>query len=168
MKKHFVLLLFLFVSFSGYANNRDSYNSKYRVVTNNFFDNWFATFNMTGKSFYSDEENNLPSDVSKGLFEGYRTNIGLSLSLGKWFSQDIGLRTKLSGFWGKNVISDNASTNAIKYWNLQEQILLNLSNIIWGYDENRRLNIIPYGGVGVLRNCTDTEEAHGVSVGVVW
>jgi outer membrane protein OmpA-like peptidoglycan-associated protein len=55
---------------------------------------------------------------------------------------------------GKSVISTNADVNKIKYWNLQEQALLNLSNLLCGYNENRVWNFIPYFGVGVARNCS--------------
>ena len=140
---------------------------KYQVFTNGFWNNWFLSANITGKSFYSDEENDITPKISGNPFKSFRTNIGISLSVGKWFTPGIGLRTKVSGFWGKNVLSDDAGSNAIKYWNIQEQILFNLNNLIKGYNEKRLWNISPYAGVGLLRNCSDNEFAHGASVGVI-
>lgn len=55
---------------------------------------------------------------------------------------------------GKSVISTNADANKIKYWNLQEQALLNLSNLLCGYNPTRVWNFIPYFGVGLARNCS--------------
>ena len=145
----------------------DFSSSKYQVFTNGFWSNWFLSANISGKSFYSDEENDITPKVSGSPFSSFRTNIGISVSVGKWFTPGIGLRTKVTGIWGKNVLSDDAATNAIKYWNIQEQLLFNLNNLIKGYNEKRLWNIIPYMGVGLLRNCSDNEFAHGASVGVI-
>ena len=151
----------------GYADDGSTKSSK-QVITNGFWDNWFVSANLTGKSFYSDEEvTELKSKLSGNPFNSFRTSLGFSASIGKWFNQDLGLRTKFTGLWGKNVISDNSSTNAIKYWNIQEQVLFNIHNLLFGYKDNRLWNLIPYAGVGVLRNCSDNQYAHGLSVGLM-
>jgi outer membrane protein OmpA-like peptidoglycan-associated protein len=51
-------------------------------------------------------------------------------------------------------LTTNADVNKIKYWNLQEQALLNLSDLLCGYNETRVWNFIPYFGVGIARNCS--------------
>ena len=165
MKKSLLTLFAIGISLLTYADGETTKTSK-QVVTNGFWDNWFVSINMAGKSFYSDEEE-LKSELSSNPFKSFRTNFGFSTSVGKWFSQDIGLRTKFTGLWGKNVISDNSNTNAIIYWNLQEQVLFNIHNLLLGYKENRVWNLIPYAGVGVMRNCSDNQYAHGLSVGLV-
>ena len=140
---------------------------KYRVFTNGFWNNWFLSANLSGKSFYSNEENDLSPKISGSPFRNFRTNLGLSASVGKWFTPGIGLRTKLTGFWGKHILSDDANMNAIRYWNIQEQVLFNLNNIFAGYNENRVWAITAYAGVGLLRNCSDNEYAHGATIGLM-
>jgi outer membrane protein OmpA-like peptidoglycan-associated protein len=89
------------------------------------------------------------------------------VSIGKWFTPGLGLRTKVNGIWGRSVLTDDASKNAMKYWNAQEQVLFNLSNLFCGYNETRVWNIIPYVGAGIMRNCSLNEYAHGYSAGLL-
>jgi len=79
----------------------------------------------------------------------------------------LGLRTKATGIWGRNVQSEDASNNAIKFMNVQEQVLFNLSNLFCGYNETRVWNLIPYAGVGVIRNFDDNLNGHAGSLGLL-
>ena len=105
-------------------------DEKHSVSTNSFWANWFVQANAVGTSFWGSQENTAVK-FSK-MFKGYRTNLGFSLALGKWFTPGIGLRTKFNGVWGRTIISEDKSINASKYWTLQEQVLFNLSNLLMG------------------------------------
>ena len=139
--------------------------SQQGVFTNSFADNWETSFGLEGLSFYSSKEEGL--GLSKSPFKSYRANFGASATIGKWFTPEIGLRTKASGYWGKAVIGTTPEENAIKFFAIQEQAMFNLFNIIQGYNPTRKWNIIPYGGVGFIRNCTHNENSIGAGFGIV-
>jgi len=164
MKKFLMVLALASVSVAGMAQE-ETPTLKYSVATNSFWSNWFVSADVMYGAFYSNEEKG--NDFKKSPFTDYRRNLGLSVAVGKWFTPGLGLRTKLQGIWGKHVLTDNADDNAIKFWNIQEQVLFNLSNLFCGYSETRVWNLIPYVGVGVLRNCSANEYTHGGSIGLL-
>lgn len=138
---------------------------KHSVVTNSFWANWFVQGNLTASSFWGSQENR--AFKLGDMFKGYRSNIGLSLALGKWFTPGMGLRTKLNGFWGRSVISEDKELNANKYWTLQEQALFNISNMLKGYNEKRLWDCIPYVGAGIGRSMSYNTYAMGFSIGLL-
>lgn len=172
MKKFLMVLALASVSVAGMAQE-ETPELKYSVATNSFWSNWFVSANLMYGAFYSNEEKGV--DISKSPLKDFRRNLGFSVAVGKWFTPGLGLRTKFQGIWGKHVIPDGSATpvftnvdnNAIKFWNLQEQVLFNLSNLFCGYSETRVWNLIPYAGVGVLRNCSANEYTHGASLGIL-
>jgi outer membrane protein OmpA-like peptidoglycan-associated protein len=125
---------------------------KYSVATNSFWQNWFVQVNASWNAFYSNEEKG--ADFAKGPFKDFRSAPGFSVAVGKWFTPGLGLRTKFAAMNGRSVISENKDINDIKFWNLQEQALFNLSNMLCGYSDTRVWNFIPYAGVGITRNCS--------------
>lgn len=135
---------------------------KHSVATNTFWSNWFVQAQVAGSSFYGDHSN-----VPSGLMKDFRTNLGASVALGKWFTPGLGLRTKLNGFWGRSAYTEDKSLNAMKYWTLQEQALFNLSNMLYGYNSMRTWNFIPYIGGGVARNMSCNTYAMGLTVGLL-
>lgn len=139
--------------------------TKKGVFTNRFADNWELSFGMEGLSFYSSKEEGL--GLSKSPFKPYRANFGAAATIGKWFTPEIGLRTKASGYWGKAVIGTTPEENAIKFFSIQEHAMFNLINILSGYNPNRIWDVIPYGGVGFIRNCTHNENSIGAGIGIV-
>ena len=150
MRKFLIVLALASVSLTGMAQEEPSL--KYSVATNSFWSNWFIQGNFAYSAFYSNEEKH--EGFSKSPLKDFRRGLGFSVAIGKWFTPGIGLRTKFNAMDGKSVISTNADANKIKYWNLQEQALLNLSNLLCGYNPTRVWNFIPYAGVGVARNCS--------------
>ena len=138
---------------------------KHSVATNSFWANWFVQANVVGSSFWGSQEQQ--SFKFSKMTKDYRTNLGFSIALGKWFTPGLGLRTKFNGVWGRSVISEDKSLNASKYWTLQEQALFNLSNMLMGYNEQRVWNFIPYAGGGVGRNMSYGCYALGFSVGLL-
>ena len=162
-----ILLLFAFVCAitSVLAQDDAIATKKHSVVTNSFWANWFVQGNIAASSFWGSQENSAFKFSS--MFKGYRTNLGISIALGKWFTPGMGLRTKLNGFWGRSVISEDKELNASKYWTLQEQALFNLSNMFKGYNEERLWDCIPYLGAGIGRNMSYSSYAMGFSAGLL-
>lgn len=162
-----ILLLFAFVCAitSVLAQDDAIATKKHSVVTNSFWANWFVQGNIAASSFWGSQENSAFKFSS--MFKGYRTNLGISIALGKWFTPGMGLCTKLNGFWGRSVISEDKELNASKYWTLQEQALFNLSNMFKGYNEERLWDCIPYLGAGIGRNMSYNSYAMGFSAGLL-
>lgn len=152
MKKLLIMLALASVSVAGMAQDNESEvpQMKHSVATNSFWSNWFLQANLAGSAFYSNEE--MESGFSKSPFKGFRNNLGFSVAIGKWFTPGIGLRTKFQGIWGRTVVSEDKDLNANKYWVLNEQVLFNLSNMIFGYNPTRVWNFVPYMGAGFGRN----------------
>jgi outer membrane protein OmpA-like peptidoglycan-associated protein len=55
----------------------------------------------------------------------------------------------------------------MKYWDLNEQVLFNLSNIFCGYSDTRVWNFIPYIGGGFARNMSHDQYAMGLNFGIL-
>lgn len=178
MKKIFIIAAFAMVAVavqaqSSTVNSEESNDasSKYSVETNSFWSNWFISAGASYNMFYTGQEKGL--NDKPGLFDGSRSTLGASVAIGKWFTPGFGLRTKLTGIWGRYVTPDatgslkNKSHNSYKYWTAQEQLLFNVSNLLLGYNENRVYNFIPYVGFGLTRNMTANDYAHGWSAGLL-
>lgn len=171
MKKLFMMLALASVSVAGMAQSSDSTDptEKYSVATNSFWSNWFIQANVVGTAFYGNQENGY--DHNKSPFKDYRTNLGFSVAIGKWFTPGIGLRTKFNGIWGRTVPAsyqyEDKDANASKYWTLNEQVLFNLSNMLCGYSDTRVWNFIPYAGAGVGRSMTYNRYAIGLTAGLL-
>ena len=138
---------------------------KHSVATNSFWSNWFIQANVAGTAFYGSQEE--PLGLSKSPLKDFRTNLGASVAIGKWFTPGLGLRTKVNGIWGRTVISGDKETNASKYWVAQEQVLFNLSNMLCGYNPTRVWNFIPYFGGSIARNMSYNSYAMGLNVGIL-
>lgn len=164
MKKVLLFLLLIGLSTGAMAQAEVS-GEKHSVATNSFWANWFVQANVVGSSFWGSQEQQ--SFKFSKMTKDYRTNLGFSIALGKWFTPGLGLRTKFNGVWGRSVISGDKSLNASKYWTLQEQALFNLSNMLMGYNEQRVWNFIPYAGGGIGRNMSYGCYALGFSVGLL-
>ena len=162
MKKFLMVLALASVSVAGMAQET---TEKYSVATNSFWSNWFVQANVAGTAFYSSQERN--AGFSKSPLKDFRNNLGLSLAIGKWFTPGLGLRTKVNGVWGRTVSSEDAKANASKYWQANEQVLFNLSNMLCGYNPNRVWNFIPYVGAGIARNMSYNTYAMGLQAGLL-
>lgn len=149
MKKLLIVLAFAGVAMSSMAQDADP-TLKYSVATNSFWSNWFIQVNANWSAFYSSQEHG--SNLATSPLKGFRAAPNASVAIGKWFTPGIGLRTKAYGIWGRQVNTD--VKNEIKYWNLQEQAVLNLSNLFCGYNPTRVWNLSFFGGFGVERNMT--------------
>ena len=158
MKKLLMVLAIAGVSLTSMAQETDA-TQKYSVATNSFWSNWFVQGGVQWSAFYAAEEHGM--GLSHSPLKSFRSNPQASVAIGKWFTPGLGLRTKVSGIWGKSM------DNSFKYWNAQEQVLFNLSNMLCGYNPNRVYNFIPFAGAGVARNMTRNTYAMGLSFGIL-
>ena len=164
MKKLLAVLALASVTMGSMAQDAAT-TEKYSVATNSFWSNWFVQANVAGSAFWGNQEEG--NGFSKSPFKGFRNNLGFSVAVGKWFTPGLGLRTKFNGVWGRTVVSENKSTNANKYWTLNEQVLFNVSNMLCGYNEARVWDCIPYAGFGINRNMSANCYAPVVGVGIL-
>lgn len=167
MRRIFLLLIFVGLAATARAQDSELPSQKYSVATGSFWSNWFLQADIAASSFYGDRTNAPGMHLSSSLLKGYRTNMDLSVALGKWFTPGLGLRTKFSGPWGRTVVSDDRSTNASRCWTLDGQALFNLSNMFRGYSETRRWSLIPYASAGIGRNMTHDTYAFGLGLGLL-
>ena len=162
MKKLLIVLALAGVSTASMAQDSDPVQ-KYSVATNSFWNNWFIQVGGEWNAWYSDQEHGKNLPVSP--FKSFRGSPSAAIAVGKWFTPGIGLRTKLQGIWGRTVVDENKREN--KYWNLNEHVLLNVSNMVCGYNPNRVWNLIPFFGGGLGRSMTHDLYAMNLSVGVL-
>ena len=165
MKKLLIVLAFASVSLCSMAQDADPVQ-KYSVSTNSFWSNWFFQVGGEWNAWYSGQEHG--AGLSESPIKGFRSNPGVALAIGKWFTPGLGLRTKLQGIWGKQV-NPNPLRNDVgnKYWTLNEQVLFNLSNMLYGYNPNRVWNFVPFLGAGVSRSMSYNTYGMGLSAGIL-
>lgn len=159
MKKFLIMLAIAGVSLTSMAQETETTTEKYSVATNSFWSNWFVQGGVQWTAFYSSLEHGF--DTSNNPLKSFRSNPQASVAIGKWFTPGLGLRTKVSGIWGK------ANGDSFKYWNAQEQVLFNLSNMFCGYNPKRVYNCIPFAGAGFARNMSSDMYAMGMSIGLL-
>lgn len=164
MRKLLIVLAFAGISMSTMAQDADPVQ-KYSVATNSFWSNWFIQVGADWNAWYSSEEHGL--NLNRSPFKKFRSNPGVSVALGKWFTPGIGLRTKLQGIWGKTVTDANNYGNHNSYWVLNEHVLFNVSNMLCGYNPNRIWNFIPFIGGGIGRTMTHNLYATDLSAGIL-
>ena len=159
------MTLLLMAAMTATTGKAQEKKNSYGVFTNLFKDNWEVSVGVEHLSFYSGREEGM--GISKSPFASRRSNFGASAAIGKWFTPEIGLRTKASGYWGKAVSSINPQEENIRFFALNEQVMFNATNAILGYNGSRKYDIIPYGGVGLIRDVTHSETSIGASIGVM-
>jgi outer membrane protein OmpA-like peptidoglycan-associated protein len=162
MKKLFIVLALAGMSLTSMA--QEDPTLKYSVATNSFWSNWFIQAGAEWNAWYSNEEHGL--GLARSPFKKFRSNPGASIAIGKWFTPGIALRTKLQGIWGKTVTDADNYGNHNSFWTLNEHVMFNLSNLIYGYNPNRVWNLIPFAGAGISRTMTYNLYAMQLSVGL--
>lgn len=171
MKK--VMLMLAFAGLFSFANAQEVVNGvpmkKHSVATNSFWANWFITVGGNYNAFYGDQQHGL--GLNNSPLKDFRRDWGFGVGIGKSFTPGFALRTKFSGIWGKAVVSENCAENKAagmkNYFTINEQAMFNLSNLIFGYNENRVWNLIPYIGAGFLRNCSSNNYALDATAGIM-
>lgn len=161
MKKIMFLLAFVGLSAEVSAQD-DEIPVKKQVITNSFWSNWYVSAGGEFNASYSSQErlgNRNPFSVDRGTF-------GFNAAIGKWVTPVIGFRTQFQGIWAKQVM-DASHHPSYRYWNLHEDVTVNLSNLFWGYKEDRVWNLVPYAGVGLARNMSANRYATSFNAGLL-
>lgn len=151
MKKMMLALALFSIAVGVIAQEQDVPRSRYSVATNSFWANWYISAGGDFNAAYTSQE---ASGIGGNPFSSKRGTFGFDVSVGKWFTPSIGLRTKMEGVWAKQV-NAAADHHAFKYWNLHEDVMFDVHNLLFGYKENRVWNLIPYVGLGVAHNMSD-------------
>ena len=162
-----MVLAFAGFSIAGFAQDEVP-TKKYSVATNSFWSNWFLQVGADWNAWYSGQEHG--EDLKVSPFKDFRSNPGVAVAIGKWFTPGLGLRIKAQGIWGKRVSNTDTHLatvdNGNKYWIAQGQAMFNLTNMFLGYSENRLVDIIPFVGAGVGRTMSKNLYATGLSAGL--
>lgn len=137
-------------------------SKKYSVATNSFWANWFVSAGFEANGAYTSQEN----CCNKNPFSVDRGTLGFNVAVGKWFTPGIGLRTKFDGLWLKQV-NTRDDHPSYKMFNIHEDVMFNLSNMFFGYNEKRVWNFIPYVGLGFVRNMTNDNNDISYNVGLL-
>lgn len=150
---------------------------KYKVETNRFWHNWFVSLGAGGQIYFGDHD--------KQCSLGDRIAPAVDLMVGKWFTPGIGVRLGYSGLQqrgatqkGPNLVHstgvDVPGKGGNGYWlekqkfnmgNLHVDVMFNVLNLFGGYNEGRKWDLSPYGGVGFAW-VYDSPAAHEVSANV--
>jgi outer membrane protein OmpA-like peptidoglycan-associated protein len=147
---------------------------KYKIETNRFWSNWFVGAGGGPQIYFGDH--------NKQLSLKNKLSPALDLSVGKWFTPGIGVRLMYSGLSIKGA-TQNGSHSTGKpitekpwdgYWleyqkfdffNLHADGLVNLSNLLGGYRQDRFYNASPYLGLGWM-DTWQSPRAHEVSANI--
>ena len=127
--------------------------SKYSVQTNGFWDNWFVSLNA-GAQFsclYPKENQDFKDRI---------TFSGLAY-VGKWFTPGMGMRLAYNGynFQGYN--------EKLDYMNLHLDAMMDVTNVVMGYDAGRLYNMVPYVGMGTVRVFDHNSYAFAFNAGIL-
>lgn len=139
MKKFMISLAIASIAMFSYAQETVSEvvvpTKSHSVVTNDFGSNWFVSANA-GINFYN-------GTTERGeIFD--HMSPALNIYVGKWHTPGFGWRV---AYHGLNIQTLEKLDHAM-FMNFHFDAMFNLSNLIWGYRENRIWNVTPYIGVG--------------------
>lgn len=163
MKK--LMLALAFVGFATATTAQENVpTKKHSVATNSFWSNWFVSVGGSYNATYTSQE----KDVTANPFGHIRGSFSGSLSLGKWFTPGLGLRTTVDAGALRNVYTDwHPQHSTVKFVNIHEDVMFNLHNLFGGYDAERVWSFIPYVGFGYMRNCSEGYDDFAAQVGFI-
>ena len=127
--------------------------SKYSVQTNSFWDNWFVSLNAGAQFSYL-----YPEGPQK--FKDRITFSGLAY-VGKWYTPGMGMRLAYNG------VKYQGYTDKQDYMNLHIDALMNVTNMLMGYNSERVYNLIPYIGMGAVRVFDLNSYSFGFNAGLI-
>ena len=127
--------------------------SKYSVQTNSFWDNWFISLNAGAQFSYLYPEGSQE-------FKDRITFSGLAY-VGKWFTPGMGMRLAYNGYQFQGY------EDKLNYMNLHVDALMNVTNMIMGYNPDRLYSMIPYVGMGAVRVFDHNSYAFGFNAGIL-
>lgn len=148
MKRLFLLLAATLIAVTASAQEP---NHGKRVVAGGFWDNWELSAGM-GAGMHTERGSGDGAFGQKLGFEG-------NFSIVKWVSPVVGLRAQLQGGRLSNYDLE-AGRRRWPYLFAHGDVLINFSNLVGGYREDRAYYLIPFVGAGsVWANFTDKSEA---------
>ena len=172
MKKIFLtLVLTLICASSSFAQTETDTTADDPVVTNSFWDNWYlqAGLDMTLLNPYGC---NFSHVFPKGK------TFGLAGAVGKWFSPEVSLRARLkweNGFplfenghleWLAPAGRNGKNMDEGGFLAAYVDVLLNLHNVILGYDDSRKWNMLVFPRAGFISNLAISSSSPMVGVGI--
>ncbi len=133
---------------------------KFKVETNRFWNNTFVSVGSGLQVMFSDHD--------KQCDFADRLAPALDVAVGKWFTPGIGVRLMYSGLSVKGATQNNSHSTGAPvpgkgghgYWlteqefdvaNFHADVMFNISNLFFGYNEKRIWNVSPYFGLGLAR-----------------
>ena len=162
----FVLSLMFFFTSTSYAQEQHKDTSNDPIVTNSFWSNWYlqAGLDMTLLNPYGCNFSNV---FPKGK------TFGLNVGVGKWFSPEISIRARFN--WENGFpLFRNDHIEWLSKDNMDEggfimicgDVLINLHNIIAGYDDKRKWNMLVFPRAGFISNLGIGSSSPVVGVGI--
>ena len=148
MKNFFLLLAATLIAVTASAQEQD--HGK-RVVEGSFWDNWELSAGM-GAGMHTERGTGNGAFGQKLGFEG-------NFSIVKWVSPVVGLRAQLQGGRLSNYDLE-LGRERWPYLFAHGDVLINFSNLVGGYREDRAYYLIPFAGAGsIWANFTDKSQA---------
>lgn len=154
--KRKVLFLALFVTAIGAMAQSKTSDSTKIVLNHEFSRNWFVSIGGGAQMYFG--EYNKQMDFTD------RLTPALDIAVGKWFTPVIGLRLMGSGFQYKGLTASGSHSTGtlysgtkdgsklynqkLKYVHIQGDVMINFSNLFFGYNPKRFYNASPYVGLG--------------------
>lgn len=140
------------------------------IQLNKFKDNWFIGIGGGINTYYGNHTSYVPF--------GRRISPTFSVQVGKWFSPFIGFRGNFA--WSNTISADLNAKNPDVYASykkayktkadmisLNAETMFDVTNMIFGYNENRVYSLIPYVGAGWIRNCHSNADKVAASFGLI-
>lgn len=118
---------------------------------------------------YTDFENYVyaSGDLGLGALAGdnskFKVRLNGHLGLGYQFDNILGAKINL-GFGGLNGGFDNYEIKKLNYFETNINLTINFLDIILGYNPDRKFNIVPHVGVGVIQYRVHTTDNNGNTV----
>ena len=127
--------------------------SKYSVQTNSFWDNWFVSLNAGAQFSY----------LSPKGSQDFKDRITFSGSayVGKWFTPGMGMRLAYNG------MKFQGYSDKLDYMNLHADVMMNVTNMLMGYNSERVYSLVPYVGMGAVRVFDLNNYSFGFNAGIL-
>ncbi len=155
MKKFFLTFLLAAFAVSAWAEETPKKPSFAGFVSNGFWDNWEISAGVGGGTAFSNS-GNLGSWGDRFGFEG-------NFSLTKWLHPVVGVRGQLQGGWFNNFDGELGKMKW-PYLFVHTDLMINASNWIGGYREDRAWYGVPFVGFGYMAsNFTDKSQSDNLS-----
>ena len=153
--KRNLLIPLLLLSASGMMAQSQPSDSTKLLLDHHFDRNWFVSIGGGAQMYFG--------DYDPKMSFGDRLSPALDIAIGKWFTPDIGLRLMYSGMEYKGLTLNGSHSTGVlyktegkmklyneklKYYHFQADVMLNFSNLFFGYNPTRFYSASPYVGFG--------------------